>query len=744
MTKKYDDFTEFNAENAFIFEHMLRMSLNKLEEFRILNNGSLGRIVCVNNVSNYICGLLDKLIMQEDPSYVPKKPMAAPVNFFLWDALTPSKLGRLYSKKDKLKAKYIATTQFPHSNPDSLSGANPKDNIKEKQSLNYSLDPISGYFIVDLFGARIGINYGRLENSLIFKSANDDDCDPFCIKEFKTFRNTHKDQRMKRNSGFWKIFKKKKKRQNVEDGVLVSINSQLDSTEFAKFQPTTLTFNTCPTIVNTNSIAINSTSPASNSSKTIESSNTEVDNTIEVPFGEKNSVQIPSNPSQPERLIAPKSDSCKYLLSNDAEKDSLQSHLNYNVNRLGKLKRGKLINDRILKFEKNSGSSNGIHSSIADEELISSVYYKKSKSVNERVALEDSPPIDHPQDQNKLKVVRMVERRFDDAKKVESVNQNIEIEYMEKAHQINDIVNKYLDSLSPTMTTPKSRLMDSNYSIEHLRLIRNKMKTCNSADAEKMGSFEHSGVELLRFIRSKNEFQGSPLSIVNEPTISHKKSPNLSVGSFSKKASNSIISELVLDGPQRTTKNRSTQPSQHSNNIAISNKQSQSSREERPMFRKLKMTNIEVNQHIATQIVDAGSIGKINSAYTDFTSSSNPDNLDPIGKNFPSAYSKSRFKVNVENSMNQMSLNEKRKLRQLKLSDNLAMNNTFIKESNIKHTSTQDGYPNDNPVASNVKRPLFSGKRMIAHTSDQTINTGSDSTDILVPKRKESSKHDHK
>jgi uncharacterized protein (DUF697 family) len=73
----------FNEHNSHIFESVLRTSLNKLEEFKCTKSPKdIRQVILVNNLSNFICKLLDELIMAETPHYIPKKLTAPPIDSF--------------------------------------------------------------------------------------------------------------------------------------------------------------------------------------------------------------------------------------------------------------------------------------------------------------------------------------------------------------------------------------------------------------------------------------------------------------------------------------------------------------------------------------------------------------------------------------------------------------------------------------------------------------------------------------
>jgi hypothetical protein len=93
----------YKAENAHVFENALRLSLTKLEKYRRIPNGNMHDIVCTTNLSNRICSVLDAIIMQENPDYIPKKPLPPPIPMVVEDIrFVKRKQNQLVRKRSSL------------------------------------------------------------------------------------------------------------------------------------------------------------------------------------------------------------------------------------------------------------------------------------------------------------------------------------------------------------------------------------------------------------------------------------------------------------------------------------------------------------------------------------------------------------------------------------------------------------------------------------------------------------------
>ena len=93
-----------NPETSYLFEQGLRISLQKRDCFIRGSERKMHNIICVTNVSNYICSVLDGIIKQEDPYYVPKPALVAPIAAILFEEkyIRRKKEGQLRRKKSSL------------------------------------------------------------------------------------------------------------------------------------------------------------------------------------------------------------------------------------------------------------------------------------------------------------------------------------------------------------------------------------------------------------------------------------------------------------------------------------------------------------------------------------------------------------------------------------------------------------------------------------------------------------------
>jgi hypothetical protein len=185
----------FNASNSHIFESALRMSINKLEEFQNSKTPKqVRKIILINNLSNYICKLLDDLIMQENPFYIPKKLTAPAIDHFEIQSKLKQSNGTEIVIQKQIKFK--------------------KSQILEPKSgkVNYTrsnvLIPITGCFFPDLFGRSDSIDYLNISNSPIFLPIHA----KTTIKDFTSKEIPKKDLK-KWN---WNLFKRTNK-QNMDE-----------------------------------------------------------------------------------------------------------------------------------------------------------------------------------------------------------------------------------------------------------------------------------------------------------------------------------------------------------------------------------------------------------------------------------------------------------------------------------------------------------------------------------------------